>query len=97
MSVGNSFIDKELYTEERTDPTLGNGNGTYIVSVGDVRVFDSTDDIVGVEFDGDAKVSVNTVNGNTVTLLFEEPNGTGGFSNVADGSITGNLRVTAQG
>jgi hypothetical protein len=97
MSVGNSFIEKELFTEEVTDPTLGNGNGTYIVSFGDVRVFNSTDDIVGAEFSGDAKVSVNSVNGNTVTLLFEEPDGGGNFQDVADGTISGDLEVNAQG
>lgn len=95
--VGNSFIEQEPFEQSVTDPTLGNGDGTYTLTFGNIRVLSSTDDVLGASFSGAAKVSVQSVSGNTVTLLFEEPDGAGAFQNAANATITGDLEVVAQG
>jgi hypothetical protein len=92
-SVGNAMVNDELYDETATDPTLGNGDGTYDISFPDVRNIETTDDVVGVSWDGGHKVSVDSVSGNTVSVLFESPSGTDSFTNESDGQVTGTLEV----
>lgn len=95
-SEGNALLDGDVVEESVTDPTLGNGDGTYDLTFSSVRVLGSTDDVVGVEWDGDHKVSVDSVDGSTVSILFESPSGTDTFTNESDGALSGTLTVRAR-
>jgi hypothetical protein len=92
-SYGNGLSRKEVTETTVTDPTLGNGDGTHDVDVSSVTALNGTDDVVGVSWSGSQKATVDSVSGNTVTVLFEEPDGAGNFTNTSDGSLSGTLTV----
>lgn len=92
-STGNSLSNRETVQEQVTDPTLGNGDGTYEVGMSSVRTLQDTDDVMGVKWSGTEKVTVDSVSANAVTVLFEEPDGAGAFTTTADGGLTGTLTV----
>lgn len=95
-SVGNGLTRKELVQKQVTDPTLGNADGTHEVSMDSGLSLESTDDVLGVKWSGDQKVSVDSVSGNTVTVLFESADGADSYTNEADGALTGTLTVNVR-
>lgn len=95
-SRGNHLVGDNVSEETVTDPTLGNGDGTYNVDVGDVKNIDNSEQVIGVTWDGAQRARVNSVSGNTVEIMFQEPDGGGNFSTTSDGSITGDLEVRVQ-
>lgn len=95
-SFGNALVPKDYVEVEVTDPTLGNGDGTYDVTVSSIYVIEENDDIVGVEWSGSQKVTVDSFTGNTVTLLFESPDGVDSYATEGDGQLNGTLTVRAR-
>jgi len=95
-TAGNALTGDTRVTEEVSDPTLANADGTLGVTVSDVRDIHSTDDVVGVSWSGSQKVTVNSVSGNTVTVLFESPSGVDAYAAEADGALAGTLTVTVE-
>lgn len=92
-SYGNALIPMRLIEESVTDPTLGNGDGTYSVDISGARTIEDTDDVVGVDWSGSQKVTVDSVSGSSVTVLFESASGTDSYTNEADGSLSGTLNI----
>lgn len=90
---GNHLVESRVESEGLVDPTLGNGDGTYNVTIGASRVVTDPTDGVAVKWDGTHRARVDSVSGNTVTVIFEEPDGSSGWTTVSDGSITGTLKV----
>jgi hypothetical protein len=91
-SVGNAILPRQIEDEEVTDPTLGNGDGTYSLTVSDARQIDS-EEVLGVEWDGSQRARLDSVSDSTVVVVFEEPDGSGSFATTADGTISGTLTV----
>jgi len=89
---GNSVDPDQVYQQSVTDPTLGNGDGTYEIVVPGPRTLEE-DSVVGVTWDGSHRATLDSVSGSTVTVLFDEPDGASGFTSVSDGQITGTLSV----
>lgn len=95
-TVGNPHVGDDIETMEVTDPTLGNGDGTYEVTFTSVRIIKGTDDVLGASWTGTQKVSVDSVSGNTVTVLFESADAADSYVAEADGQITGTLEVNVK-
>lgn len=95
-SVGNALTRTRVVTETITDPTLGNGDGTYGVTLSNVRSVDTTGDVLGVSWSGSQKVTVDSVSGSSVTVLFESASGTDTYAAEGDGSLSGTLTVTVK-
>jgi len=90
----NPHLDPEPYEQSVTDPTLANGDGTYSVTFGEVAELDDSQ-VLGISWDGSHRATLNGTSANGVEVLFEEPDGAGNFTTVADGQIAGTLTVVA--
>lgn len=97
VTRGNALIRQRTVEESITNPTLGNGDGTYSLSISSLRQVRTTDDVVGVEWTGNQKVTVDSVSGNAVVVLFESPDAADSYVNEADGQVAGTLTVRARG
>lgn len=95
-SVGNGNSREDVEQESVTDPTP-DGSGNFTITVGSVRVLNSADDVLGFRYTGtDVRLSVDSVSGNTVTFLAEEPDGAGAFQN-RTAQMSGTVTVTVVG
>lgn len=91
-TVGNAITPTRITSQEIIDPTLADGDGTYSVTIPNSRSLES-EDVLGMQWDGPHRARLNSVTDATVEVIFEEPNGSGSFTTVADGTITGTLEV----
>lgn len=94
-TVGNPHVGDDLVKRSITDPTLGNGDGTYAVTFTTIRNL-SSDDVLGVSWTGSQKVSVDSVGVNTVTVLFESADAADSYVAEADGALVGTLEVNVK-
>lgn len=94
-TIGNPHVGDDLVEWSITDPTLGNGDGTYDVTLTTIRNV-GTDDVLGVSWTGSQKVTVDSVSGNTVTVLFESATGADSYATESDGALTGTLEVNVK-
>jgi len=92
-TAGNAIAERRVHEHEVVDPTLGNGDGTYNVVVSGVRNPRSVDNVLGVQWTGSQKVTVNGVAGDKVEVLFESATSTDSYTTESDGQLTGTLTV----
>jgi hypothetical protein len=95
-TIGNPHVGDDIATMEVTDPTLGNGDGTYDVTFTSIRLINGMGDVLGASWTGTQKVSVDSVSGNTVTVLFESADAADSYVAESDGAITGTLEVNVK-
>lgn len=97
MTTRNNFTQERRGSAEVSGIDLSNGDGSFTVTVGELRRIESVADVT-VEASGGYVANADSVSGNTVTAtLYETAGSNGEMASVGDGSDITGIRVEAAG